>query len=244
MKRSFSLKHSFRGSRMRGGLSEAEYAALVSALDDLARHYQGLARIDQRNLNRSLQVLISVLEPWIARYAHVLEECDRALELEDFVQEAFLRLPTVLQRFDLEKYGQNPQRGYVFLGYFGFHLKDLIGQLLGRGSKRRPAPRSLDAPLSNDAPELTLGDTIASEYSDEEGYVRLVGRVRAEITNTLRPGAARYTDAILDTFLTQRSIAQVAKEYGINHETLRRQLRQSQPRLAARMRQTEDGHFD
>lgn len=98
-------------------------------------------------------------------YQKYLPTCEKSgVEFEDLCQQAFFALLDAISVFD-------PDKEFQFTAYLSLHLKKQFQKLLGlRSSKRRDdvlnnAVNSLDDPLSEDNPDITLGDTILDKDS-------------------------------------------------------------------------------
>lgn len=134
-------------------------------------------------------------------------------EFDDLVSCSWFGIEKAIRAFELEK-------GYKFITYLKFHIRNSIAEFLGfRGSKHLNTI-SLDTPIS-DTEDLTLGDTLKDETSEELFDKIELNNVGESLWKEVEKLPENERGVISEYYKTNKSYGVIAEDLGVSTERVR-----------------------
>ena len=159
-----------------------------------------------------------------ARWVRAWKQNRPDLEFDDLYQCGYIALCGAVETYKTDQ-------GMSFIGWLAFYLKTAFAQEIGCRTSRQQRERqtlvlSLDAPVSADTEEITLGDAVADpedQYADVEMdlYHEQLKAIMGEAVSRLPPNER---EAIRLRYYDELTIADAGQAIGISYNEMYRRV--------------------
>lgn len=160
---------------------------------------------------------------------------DRAVDVDDLIQEAYFAMVRAAETYD-------PEKEASFLGWWKFFMRTAFNSALNvRTSKGREAIchrcKSLDTPLDESDGD-TLGAMIQSDAGELEEADRRIWRenLRRTMTSMLQELPPQWQSILHKRYFEEKTLQEIAAEAGLSHQCIHQKILKAQKQLAEKDR--------
>lgn len=155
---------------------------------------------------------------------------DRAVDVDDLIQEAYFAMVRAAETYD-------PEKDSSFLNWWNFYMKTAFNSALNvRTEKGRKSIchrcRSLDTPLAESDGD-TLASVIQSDAGELEDADRRIWRdeLRRTLTSMLRQLPDQWREILYKRYFEGKTLQEIAAENGASHQCICKKIQKAQIRL-------------